>query len=671
MSNTTTYLTLRVMMTYPPLRLSLPFELEWDRLPRYTIRSLNSSEWRKIIFGMITSMGFCHAKAYTLRGRSSTKLGKGLAKSKPMFFFSAKAFLPRLSETWKPINCYKNSLIPSKPDHAYICTISGAIRNEKELWDLRKHRTGKEAGEEGTPKKDRDRFSPYRGPSYELLSTLSKSPREILATEKAARSFKQPPHSAIPLVGFSGEKSWPLGEVPLKITIGEGPLTTKKTLNFVIVGFDSPHNIILGRTTMQPMGIVVSTIHGAIKFYMPQGIDTILSQYNPRETKEEQRATNNRHRKATANKNQNKVTRPPEDVCRLLRMDYRTHDGGPENSNNRRRNLQHRPYNKRPQTLRTSEPEEEKTSARKKRSDSHPSEGAYKGQNFTRSQVSDRLIDKVFNYQLGRNMEVNVGDIVIKSDVEEEMLANIKETLDGIRAINLKLNPKKCSFGVEEGIFSGHLNTKQGIKENPSKVKAISDVQPPKSILARPEKSGRIAKWAIELGEHEIEFRERNLVNGQILADFLAETPSKEEEGAKDEEAKRKEPEPKKHGKFSLIKPQALTALEQLVANQVNGLLEARQTLIKQYLEKAKELLANFPCHSIEHIKRDQNKKAYALSKLASMTFSKLAKEVLVEVIQDKSIMQKEVTNVTQEKEDSCMIPIQEYLQFGKLPDDP
>nr|GEU41471.1 reverse transcriptase domain-containing protein [Tanacetum cinerariifolium] len=119
------------------------------------------------------------------------------------------------------------------------------------------------------------------------------------------------------------------------------------------------------------------------------------------------------------------------------------------------------------------------------------------------------------------------------------------------------------------------------------------------------------------------------------------------------------------------MEPQAPTAPEQLVANHVNGLFEERQTVIKQYLEKAKELLGNFPCHSIEHIKRDQNKKADALSKLASMTFSKLAKEVLVEVIQDKSITQNEVANVTQEKEDSWMIPIREYLQFGKLLDDP
>ncbi|GKE21720.1 hypothetical protein Tco_1433232 [Tanacetum coccineum] len=40
-------------------------------------------------------------------------------------------------------------------------------------------------------------------------------------------------------------------------------------------------------------------------------------------------------------------------------------------------------------------------------------------------------------------MEVNADDIVIKSNDEEEMLADIKETLDGLQAINLKLNPNK------------------------------------------------------------------------------------------------------------------------------------------------------------------------------------------------------------------------------------
>ncbi|GJZ73289.1 reverse transcriptase domain-containing protein [Tanacetum coccineum] len=55
------------------------------------------------------------------------------------------------------------------------------------------------------------------------------------------------------------------------------------------------------------------------------------------------------------------------------------------------------------------------------------------------------------------------------------------------------------------------------------------------------------------------------------------------------------------------------------------------------------DLLSSFHSYSIEHIKREQNNKADALSKLASMAFSKLAKEVLVEVIQSKSIEEKGV----------------------------
>nr|GEV11776.1 uncharacterized mitochondrial protein AtMg00810-like [Tanacetum cinerariifolium] len=65
------------LMTYPSLWLEgLLVELEWDPLPNYTMGSSNSFEWRKIIFGMITSKGIRHTKTYTLRGRSSTKLGQ-------------------------------------------------------------------------------------------------------------------------------------------------------------------------------------------------------------------------------------------------------------------------------------------------------------------------------------------------------------------------------------------------------------------------------------------------------------------------------------------------------------------------------------------------------------------------------------------------------------------
>ncbi|GJS66568.1 hypothetical protein Tco_0681132 [Tanacetum coccineum] len=160
--------------------------------------------------------------------------------------------------------------------------------------------------------KSRDMFSPYQGPNHGLLSSLSKSPREILATEKVAKTFEQPPRfprrntpgpwekyrwksvdSMTSLVGFSGEYSWPLGEVPLKITIGESLLTITKMLNLVIVRSDSPHNLLLGRTAMKQMWIVVSTIHGAIKFHMQKGICTLLSENSSQGPEKEQKIASN------------------------------------------------------------------------------------------------------------------------------------------------------------------------------------------------------------------------------------------------------------------------------------------------------------------------------------------------------------------------------------------
>ncbi|GJW19127.1 reverse transcriptase domain-containing protein [Tanacetum coccineum] len=320
-------------------------------------------------------------------------------------------------------------------------------------------------------------------------------------------------------------------------------------------------------------------------------------------------------------------------------------------------------------------------------------------------------------------MEVNTDDMVIKSDSEEEMLADIKETLERLRVINLKLNPKKCSFGVEEGIFSGHLITKQGIKANPSKVKAISDLQPPKSVSEIQNLSRKLAalnRFLSKGADKTLPFMRtlKSCTSGKMI---LAETPSMGDREIKDEEAKRKEPGPKNAWKlftdgasssdgseaglilispegkeytYALrfefettnneaeyevllaglhiakeIKVQELTIFvdSQLVANQVKGLFEARQPVIKQYLEKSKELLASFPSYVVEHIKRDQNKKADALSKLASMIFSKLAKEVLVEVVKDKSITQREVADVTKEEGDSWMSPIRECLQLGNI----
>ncbi|GJY29007.1 hypothetical protein Tco_0404774 [Tanacetum coccineum] len=82
----------------------------------------------------------------------------------------------------------------------------------------------------------------------------------------------------------------------------------------------------------------------------------------------------------------------------------------------------------------------------------------------------------------GRCLLTYVDDMVIKSAFKEDMLMDIQDIFDRLRSINLKLNPKKCSFGVEEGPFLRHLITKQGIRANPLKVKEITNLKPPRTL---------------------------------------------------------------------------------------------------------------------------------------------------------------------------------------------
>ncbi|GJZ67731.1 reverse transcriptase domain-containing protein [Tanacetum coccineum] len=106
------------------------------------------------------------------------------------------------------------------------------------------------------------------------------------------------------------------------------------------------------------------------------------------------------------------------------------------------------------------------------------------------------------------------------------------------------------------------------------------------------------------------------------------------------------------------------------MANQIRGIFEASRPTIKKYLEKVKEVLKGFDTVTIEHVRRNQNKKADTLSKLALMTFKHLTKEVLVEVLANRSINDKEVSKVKAEKEENWMTPIYEYLLSGLLPED-
>jgi hypothetical protein len=83
--------------------------------------------------------------------------------------------------------------------------------------------------------------------------------------------------------------------------------------------------------------------------------------------------------------------------------------------------------------------------------------------------------------QLDRNVEEYVDDVVVKTQ-EEGLISNLAETFDNLRKFKMKLNPKKCTFGVPSGKLIGYMVSHRGIDPNPEKVSTITKMKPPESL---------------------------------------------------------------------------------------------------------------------------------------------------------------------------------------------
>ena len=93
-----------------------------------------------------------------------------------------------------------------------------------------------------------------------------------------------------------------------------------------------------------------------------------------------------------------------------------------------------------------------------------------------------RLMNRMFAPQIGRNVQVYVDDMLVKSRREEDHLKDLKETFDTFRSYNIKLNPGKCAFRVMAEKFLGFMVSQRGIEANPDKIRAIMEMKPPKNV---------------------------------------------------------------------------------------------------------------------------------------------------------------------------------------------
>ena len=92
-----------------------------------------------------------------------------------------------------------------------------------------------------------------------------------------------------------------------------------------------------------------------------------------------------------------------------------------------------------------------------------------------------RMMTRMFEPQSGKNIEIYVDDMVVKSKVVSGHLGDLGGIFHVLRRHKLRLNASKCSFGMGSGRFLGYMVTYRGIEINPDQIKAINDLRPPRN----------------------------------------------------------------------------------------------------------------------------------------------------------------------------------------------
>ena len=83
--------------------------------------------------------------------------------------------------------------------------------------------------------------------------------------------------------------------------------------------------------------------------------------------------------------------------------------------------------------------------------------------------------------------------MLVQSKKEGGHLNALEETFKTLRKYRMKLNPSKCAFGVYSSKFLSFMVSQRGTKANPNKIKAIMNMQPPKTIKETQRLIGKVA----------------------------------------------------------------------------------------------------------------------------------------------------------------------------------
>ena len=204
---------------------------------------------------------------------------------------------------------------------------------------------------------------------------------------------------------------------------------------------------------------------------------------------------------------------------------------------------------------------------------------------------------------------------------------------------------------------------------------------PMKQVLHKPETSGRLMKWAIELSEFDIRYRPKTAIKGQVLADFVMEfasvEPARDAQAATDLSTWKLSIDGASNAQgLNLAHSLEVDQLEvysdsQLVVRQIEDTYEAKSERMILYLQKVRDLLKKFVLVQVKHIPRAENSRADALAKLATASQEDLGRSTPVEYLAEPSIDPYSMVITPVKFVPTCMDPIWNYIIDGSLPDDP
>jgi hypothetical protein len=103
-----------------------------------------------------------------------------------------------------------------------------------------------------------------------------------------------------------------------------------------------------------------------------------------------------------------------------------------------------------------------------------------------------RAMNLIFHELLGNTMEVYIDDIVVKSAEFSSHIVDLRKAFDKMRRYGLKMNPRKCAFGVSAGKFFGFIIHEHAVEIDPDQIKSIRNVGPPTCKLEMQKFLGKV-----------------------------------------------------------------------------------------------------------------------------------------------------------------------------------